>query len=292
MMFLFGGIPNICHDRFRERAIRELKGDFFTSLPLLPSSDRTYAINHSYCAELIRTLVAYVEGRPNCLDSGLGVVLVLREWETGTPFEANFWPFALCKTTPVDAITSRKAAGPHGANVYAATAISAAHKLRKPVSALTTEFTTRLRRTPLLLPVRHFGSSRLQDLMVEIRENVRTSASPAEAISTACSRFEAVHPYTKHGRGGSFESAKGVRFAAPGRNEFHGSRPLKKPEDHKESCFLNARTRLGGFFADGFHYDCTHGQGPYKGRFRDCHDQEGWHTGKPHLNVFPNDFIR
>lgn len=258
----------------------------------MQSSDRTYTIDQTYCTDLVGTLVSYVEGRPKCLDRGLGVVLVLREWEKASPFEASFWPFALCNAIHVDPETSRKSAAHHAANAYATAAIDAAQQLRKPVAALTTEFEKRLRRTPLLLPIRHFGSQYLYDLIVEIRDNVKTSPNPTKAIWTACQRFETAHPYKKHNSGGSFVSAKGVRFAAPGRNIFHGARRTKRLEDHQETCFLNARIRLGGFYADGFHYDCTCGDDPHKGYFPDCHDREDWYAGRPHLNVFPSDFIR
>jgi hypothetical protein len=62
--------------------------------------------------------------------------------------------------------------------------------------------------------------------------------------------------------------------------------------EHNEVCFLNARVRLGGFYADGFHYDCMRRKARYEGRFANCHNVEANYTGRPHLNVYPNDYIR
>jgi hypothetical protein len=121
---------------------------------------------------------------------------------------------------------------------------------------------------------------------------VKSAAIPTDAIMAACGRFEEDHPFQKDGRGGIFESPKGVKFKSPPRDQFHGKRSNQKTPEHADSCFLNARVRLGGFFADGFHYDCTRGKSAYSGRFKNCHKAEADYAGRPHLNVYPNDFIR
>jgi hypothetical protein len=291
MMFLFGGIPEIYYERFKDRAARELSSDDFTGLPLYPSQSRTYVLDRTYCRELINTLVAYVEGRPQCLIHGLGVVLILREWEHNN-FDTNFLPFGLCKVCHVGEPISRSGVGAsRTANKYTEIALEAASRLRSPVRAMTAEFETRLRRTPLLLPLRHFDSEHLCRLITEILEAIGNSAVTDDAIKAACRRFEMHHPFQRQGKGGSFESPKGIRFTAPPRNWFHGQRAENITGDHNEACFLNARMRLGGAFADGFHYDCTRGNS-HSGYFKNCHGAERHYQGSPHLNVYPNDFIR
>lgn len=293
MMFLFGGIPDIYYGRFTARAGRELRSDQFTGVPLYPGSERSYAITAAHCRELIDTLARYVEGRPHCLENGLGVVLLLRQWE-GKSFESNFRPFAICIETKIDEpLNTRGEAAKRVANVYALAALQAANQIRKPVGALAGELRDRLRRTPLLLPVRHFNSDHLRSLIEETWAAVRAASDPAQAIRRACDRFEEHHPFAKVGRRqGAFSNDAGVRFTAPGRHDFHGRRATRREGQHTDYCFLSARTRLGGPFQDGFHYDCTRGQTNYSGRFRNCHDAEDDHRGRPHLNVYPNDFIR
>jgi hypothetical protein len=292
MMFLFGGIPRIYYSRFRERASKELAGDSFAGLPLYPVGE-SYAIDVAYCRELVQTLVAYVEQRPNCLDAGLGVVLLRRDWEKA-PVEDQFWPFALCKTTIVSGYISKSGEGAKRvANDYATEAVKAASSLRKAVRAMTGEFQTRLRRTPLLLPVRHFGTPDVRGLLTETTVAARNADNPTEAILEACRRFEAQFPFTRTGKKkGGFSSRKGVRFESPARDGFHGKRASKKSAPHDEGCFLNSRVRLGGFFADGFHFDCSVPNAIYSGRFSNCHNKENAYVGRPHLNVYPNDFIR
>lgn len=292
MMFLFGGIPEIYHARFLSRARREIDNAEFTSLPLYEKNG-TYSIDREYCEELVNTLTAYSENHQWCLDEGLGVVLLQRDWEKES-CELFFWPFALCESIKLSKPLYRRGeAAKQVANIYAASAISAAKRLRKGIGALTTEFSTRLRRTPLLLPIRRFGSDHLVTLLSSTGEAIKGDHVPSDVIKDACLDFERKHPYAKAGmRQGRFENLAGVEFVAPGRADHHGRRALKVGNGHNEACYLNARLRLGGAFADGFHYDCTRQRRAYSGIFGNCHDAEASYTGRPHLNVYPNDFIR
>jgi hypothetical protein len=293
MMFLFGGVPDICYERFTARAVRELPFDQFTGVRLHASAGKSYMLTAAYCRELVDTLARYVEGRSDCLEDGVGVVLLTRPWETQS-FENEFWPFAICIETRIDEpLNARGEAARRAANAYASAALNAANQMRKPVGALAGELRARLRRTPLLLPIRHFNSIYLRDLIQETRAAVRTASDPGQVIRQVCSRFEEHHPFAKVGRRqGAFSNDAGVRFTAPGRQEFHARRTAKREGQHNDHCFLNARTRLGGPFQDGFHYDCTGGRTNYSGRFKNCHNAEDDYRGRPHLNVYPNDFIR
>lgn len=292
MLFLFGGIPDIYYSRFRERVGRELRDDYFTGVPLYATAN-SYALDEAYCGELIQTLVSFIEERPNCIVHGLSVILLRREWEK-TPVERLFWPFALPKIVTVSGFISRSGEGAKRvANHYADEAISAARSARKTIRAMTSEFESRLRRTPLLLPVTHFGSAELDKLLNEAAVAARNSVNPTEAILEACKRFEHDFPFKKTGKKkGGFTNRKGVRFESPARDGFHGKRAEKPIAPHTEECFLNARTRLGGAFADGFHFDCSVNGGIYSGTFANCHKANDKYVGRPHLNVYPNGFIR
>jgi hypothetical protein len=47
-MFLFGGIPEIYYDRFKDRAKKFFPNDHFAGLPLY-GSGRNYAVDRGYC---------------------------------------------------------------------------------------------------------------------------------------------------------------------------------------------------------------------------------------------------
>lgn len=222
MMLLVGGIPDIYFGRFNDRARKELGGINFTSLPLEPLNGRRYEINKIYCEELLKTLVAYVVGRPNCLDNGLGVVLLRRAWEKNR-FECCFFPFALCNVVDVAEPIRESLEGiKRAANIYANVAFSAARQLQGPVRTLTTTFDSTLRRTPLLLPLRHFTSDHLLLLLREAQATIVNAPSPAEAVNQACNRFLQKHPFTQRGRGGMFKDSDAVEFKAPGATIFMG----------------------------------------------------------------------
>jgi hypothetical protein len=290
MMFVFGGVPNIYYERLLERAKKELPNDVFTGVPLYPSSGNAYVVTNEHCRDLILGLARYVEGRPNCIENGVGVVLALRAWERRS-FRTTFAPLALCTEPRLDLpIKIQGEAARQVANQYATDVLASAERLRRPVRALMVELEVQLRRTPLLLPVRHFGSLHLDALLVEVSRTVE-AAKPDEALRAACDRFRSEHPFNASGRGGAYVNPVGVKFAVPGRNDFHGRRrSIEAP--HNERCFLGARIRMGGYYVDGFHYDCTRGKSNYAGQFANCHDEVGDYKGRPHLNVFPNDFIR
>jgi len=127
-MILLGGIPDIYYNRVLELARKQIKNTEFTGLSLR-SYKGQYKIDSPYCEELLATIVAYVEGRPNSLAEGLGVVLLQRDWETQN-FDDVFWPFALCRNVRIDQQTSNHGEGrKRAANVYAKHALQAAQKL-------------------------------------------------------------------------------------------------------------------------------------------------------------------
>jgi hypothetical protein len=67
---------------------------------------------------------------------------------------------------------------------------------------------------------------------------------------------------------------------------------------HNRLCYLNGNLRLSGRFDPGFHYDCikdfSEGRRelPLQGSFFNCHGTQDPLTGKPHVNIAPNDFCR
>jgi hypothetical protein len=179
MMFLFGGVPRIYYERFNARLVRELPSDQFAGVPLYPGGGGSYAITGAYCQDLIDTLARYVEGHPDCLENGLGVVLLMRPWERQT-FESEFRPFAICIEIKIDQpLKTKGEAAKRVANAYASAALKAANQIRKPVGALAGELRDRLRRSPLLLPLRHFNSAYLETLITETTAAARTASDPA-----------------------------------------------------------------------------------------------------------------
>jgi hypothetical protein len=294
MLFLIGGIPQPLYSGVISRLVSVLRRDHFVGAPLRLTPQQTYMVDHEYCSDLTETLVAYLEGRrENVAEKGVGVIVLFREWEKPDQFECDFMPFAISEFRKVSITTIKQ--GEHlrrAINTYADVCIAAIALLRPPINALNLEYERRLRRTPLLLPIDHFASDHLTTLIGNTAAVIKEADIPAAAISAACAQFERHHPFQRSGSGGVFCNSGGVNFKAPGRNAFHGKRPVMLAGEHNEYCFLNARFRLGGYLADGFHYDCTKGDSNYSGRFSTCHLKYDAYRGNPHLNIYSNNFIR
>jgi len=289
-MILFGGIPDLYYDRLTEIVPRRFPDIVFTGISLKPLNSR-YEIDSDYCDELVETLALYCQNRPECMSEGLGVVLLRRPWESRT-FQEKFWPFALCQSVAVDIRQSNRGEGrKRAANLYAERAIETARRVNKKVKSLTMIYQTELRRTPLLLPIRSFASPILRELFLDLHDSLQSPRPVADAVRTATQQFSSQYERRPDGRGSVFIDDSKVQFKAPPRNVFHGHRPTKANENgHNVGCFINARIRLGGYYADGFHYDCTRGS-CLEGQFSNCHDYSAKYRGRPHLNIFPNDFI-
>jgi hypothetical protein len=290
MMFLFGGIPDIYFEKLRARAIIELEGHHFTGLPLRATPNGSYLVNQSHCRDLIETLIRYMTGRPNCIDDGLVVLMLLRPWEPGG-FAHNFYPFAFYRE--IRTIDRPARAGQERlrvANVQTDDLLKMGRSLTTPVKAIKRELQDRLKRSPILLPLHHFSSPALRTLLDEILANLHGEINPGKFIRERCEQFEQEHPFVKvGGRTGRFTDRRGIFFDLPGR-ALHGEK--SSILGHPNECYLSAKLRIGGPFDDGFHFDCTRGGGAYAGSFANCHGAVDTYRGNPHLNVYPNDFIR
>jgi len=170
----------------------------------------------------------------------------------------------------------------------AAVGKAAAEEMRK-------EVVERANRTPFLLPLKNFDSGHLKPTMQSLQASLGLGVKPDATIRQHRTRFELQHaPVLDYSRTPArfyFEDARKVRFRAPG-NDLHGQlRPYV--EGHPDSCVLGGLRRLGAPFHHSFHYDCTRvSQAVLKGTFFGCHEAPSQETGKPHLNIAPNDFVR
>jgi len=289
---LVGGIPKIYYDRFKEIAIKRLRGTEFTGIGLDPIGGK-YEINAEYCDELIETAVRYVENRPESVSDGLGVVLLRRPWESRN-FEFKFSPFALCVSADVDVLLREQTEGrKRSANEYADIAIDLAQKLERRQREVSRYFTDQLRRTPALLPKQNFKSKHLTDALDKIFNELKKNEPVHEIVDRAMAEFISRHPRNRDGKGFKFEDDAGITFKSPPRTGLHGDNPMS-PSDkgHKKECFLTCRVRFGGSYSERFHYDCTRNGKQLIASLFNCHDEFKDYKGDPHLNIFPNGFIR
>lgn len=292
MFFCFVGIPDVFADRFRARFIKEMSGHQSTLVPLRMDHNRAYRLNVDHLRASLESFVNYSNKRAGCFDKGAAVVTMKYRWDTVPEIRSFFFPYApvaLLEISEPFAVSGNKAAVQ--ANKLISDLLALARSLIRPVEYLSAELRSRLKRSPILLPLRRFDAPELVSLLDEVSDHM-TRASNGDFIRAACDRFEQSYPYQRAGRRtGKFVNPRGVDFSMPGR-ALHGNLWEGERKDHTEFCILNSRIRLGAAYDGGFHFDCTARGKAYAGDLDNCHDAREPYRGRPHLNVYPNDYIR
>ncbi|MDA9450762.1 hypothetical protein [Bradyrhizobium sp. CCBAU 21360] len=292
MFFNFVGIPDVFEARFRSRSLRELSGHHFSFVPLRMDHSKSHRLSVEHLQANIESIVHYSRGRQNCFDKGAAVVVLKYKWDNLDSVPSFFFPFApvvILEITEPFAQTGNRAAVQ--ANKIITDLHSLARKVIAPIDLMGAELRARLKRTPVLLPVRRFDAKELVLLFEELAVAIGVGGS-GTFIRDACSRFEQAFPYQRDRRNsGKFVNGRGIDFYMPGR-AMHGNIWDGETGNHTNECYLGARLRLGAPFNDGFHFDCCHNDGPYMGELENCHDEKKRYRGHPHLNIYPNDFIR
>jgi len=292
MFFSFVGIPDVFAERFRARLIKELSGHHFTFVPLRMGRDRTHRLDTDHLQHNLESIVEYSSGRAGCFDKGAAVVVLKYRWDEVPELRSFFFPYApvaVLELSEPFALSGNKLA------VQANKIISDIHVLArsliKPVEFVSAELRARLKRSPMLLPLRRFGAPELISLLDEVSVQM-VGARNGDFIREACDRFERSYPYERAGnKTGKFVNSRGIDFSMPGR-ALHGNLWEGERKDHTKFCVINSRIRLGAPYDGGFHFDCTASGERYTGDLDNCHDARRRYRGHPHLNVYPNDYIR
>jgi hypothetical protein len=164
---------------------------------------------------------------------------------------------------------------------------------KKCLTAIKKELRERANKTPLLLPTGNFKSNVLTQTLWNLQTDLAVAQDENSVIKQHLEFFELHHPEQEDDQSKlAFRlDGRNIKFRAPGKATHGFARPDK--EVHKMQCLLSGRRRLGAPFQPGFHFDCTKGGSPLIGHFSNCHTtQLSKLTGKPHLNIAPNDFVR
>lgn len=143
--------------------------------------------------------------------------------------------------------------------------------------------------SPLLLPIRNFKSKALTPFFAALYNQLSGVDDVGATINEAVRDFIQRHPYRKPPTSDLRCLSDGdMYFKSPGKHR-HGYYRNSNDNNHKLTCLLNARSRLGGGYPHNFHFDCE----PVKrldAAFPNCHgaDEEPKPT---HVNIGPSDAI-
>ncbi|HLL32228.1 MAG TPA: hypothetical protein VK403_14665 [Allosphingosinicella sp.] len=292
MIFLVGGVPNLLFNRYQQLILKIFgDGHVVISRPVAPRRDGRFSPSHHDAIELISDLSLRVTEDPSIVANGCAALALASPGTDIDDFMIEFRPFAIFRRIdlPVPTIVVGDR-GRQTMNTIARVISNSLKPVREAVRAVNSELTSRRNRTPLLLPQRNFRSPVLSQELDYLFVSLGLAPDPRAMIAGACHRIENLHPFRKPG-GASFFDDRAIRYKMPGR-ALHGA-PRLAGGDHQPTCLINGHLRLGGASLIGFHYDCTRGE---KGRLVDnlpnCHSAIARLEGNPHLNIYPNDYIR
>jgi hypothetical protein len=289
MLFLVGGLAPSHWDRALKRSSEIFAGDQAIGKPISGRS-LAGALTPSYADQLIELLSDHLRQKPQALADGVGLLFAAAPGADTAAFAARFFPFLLARhfvAADVVGITDVESARQF--NDFRAGMAASATILRRAVAATQNEMVQRRNRTPLLLPLSNFHSGHLVATLQDLFDSLPGAENPTRAISQASVRFQRWHPIvSSHGEQSYFQDTRDVAFKSPGRN-LHGNIAAQPPTGHDNTCYLRGSLRLSGQIVSGFHYDCSKGKPTLEGKFPDCHGEKLQRTGKPHLNIFPND---
>lgn len=152
-----------------------------------------------------------------------------------------------------------------------------------------------MRRTPLLLPLRNFGSQELNDMVSNIMVGAHGAENLEKLIKDAIVEFNrSARTHRPDGAPREYYcNADGLVFVPPGNQTLHGLvHGAQEGNGHLTSCYVNGRVRLGGSFNPRFHYDCSPMRGRLKSHYQSCHGQDVSPKASTHVNIGPNDGVR
>lgn len=305
MKFVFGylGIPSSVLDGIEKRQSELVTGkEDEPILIALKSSETTIGYRHiSKLQEIFKKkTINEFHGRNgggnHISDIGFGVIYINGDLKTSSLIEKEFFPSTLVLSVnwSLTGISTKEVN--ESKNELIDLLSQATKRARLALYAIRREITDKRNRTPLLLPIKNFHSTKLQDLLRMLQERLAclqdlTEIAAMEIVQEIVRSFESEHPLKRvSSKQSYFSDKRRIEFHPPG-TALHG---LPRPtEDHPITCFLGGYRRLGAPFHAAFHYDCIRGERKnLRDSFHSCHAEPCTVEGNPHLNIAPNDFVR
>lgn len=299
MAFLIVGIPDVIFDRVMSRVRADLKGQALFASPLRKNSAGNYAVDLEACDRALQSVSKALRADPQCLAGGLGVVILRRPWEQPR-FSDFYFPFGLVRHAVSENANIGGRRLKEVANATSRAVTETCRILIGPIKAARNRYESTAGKTRALLPIKNFSSPVLRDGLVRLSEELPYSDDPKKMLKEFDEALSELVPSRRErDHGAYFEDAANKWFKMPGR-ALHGrvrilaedSPSAKGAGAHILRCHLAAKLRLGGTVIEGFHFDCTAKGKALVGDFEICHSITSRYHGRPHLNIYVNDFIR
>ena len=288
-MIFLAGLPSIYYQDILKSVVKAVSDEPITGLSIATKPRLT----KKYAEDCIDTMRRYHVGRSNCFEAGLTIIAICEAGEDSSDFCFQFFPFSLLKEVKfVRNFSAAPTQSKKDKNELTLRVLDEVKRQVKIKNNVKSYFQSRKNRTPLLLPIEHFGEVVLRKAIKSTWSNLPLDLDSNSILDEECAKIEKLFPFVKRigAKKGCFANSSNVWFITPGR-DLHGAARATST-GHPINCFLNGILRFGGIIQDGFHYDCTRAGGVHAGQFYNCHGEISSKVGRPHLNIYPNDFIR
>ncbi|SOB89471.1 hypothetical protein [Thalassospira xiamenensis] len=147
-------------------------------------------------------------------------------------------------------------------------------------------------RTPLLLPVENFGEKKIASIVGGVQKLVSDGELSVQRLKAGIKSLRSSLSVKKINGKEHFVNDKKLAFVSPG-SDRHGAIRAVQGASHDIKCFLRGRFRLGVPYDPRFHYDCKMLVGALQKDWSSCHGQRHkLASGRSHVNIAPNDYIR
>lgn len=288
-LFLLAGVPHRytrCIDGRMKRIIAGDQGQILH--PPMPKGAIPPTYPGSYRDNLLASALAWVSQRNR--DEKFSVTLLYPALSGDGTVELlkDFFPFAL--VAPYPGLSNFNA--PHDIrrdlNSLERYLRSYCARIRSQAKIMNDHLSSRIRRTPFLLPPENFNHPTVSNALEYLHKNAASDPDLERTISkltmdiNGSVRREPKH-FEKH-----YTNDDGLMFEAPNHRDFHGH---VHPAGHPARCYLRGRVRLGASYDSEFHFDCVPTRGQLKSSYTSCHDSFATGT-RQRLNIAPNEFIR
>jgi hypothetical protein len=295
-LFVIAGVPasyvGYINPQIRKRIASET-GELL--IEPLPHGVMAPVYDPGYRHQLIRACAEWVRRRVLDDQFSISLLYARKANQEVTALVEDFFPFAFTRPFQPPQIEFKPNLIAREVNALAERLKADCIILRNQAKIILEHLSSRVRRTPLLLPPKNFGDERLMQMLRGLQVRPHDGTPFETVISNVIREFDKTATRQKrrseghHAEALHYTNSDGLVFVSPPNNQMHAN---AHPEGERPSCILRGRARLGGSYNPRFHYDCEPSSGALKAEYLSCHDQPVSVGSSEYVNIAPNEHIR
>jgi hypothetical protein len=290
-MICLAGFPRLVVEEISRASAQKFTGDR-ANAPIMKGLPEPLFYRPGMPDYYLQQLARRIGEEKPTQDIGVGIICA-DYGESTSAFLDAFFPFAIVATVdPIYLNVVAKHERRKALTTYVSSLAAAAEEIRSRI-AVVRDVLSGNNFSPLLLPLRNFRSAQLSEGIRHLFDALGTTDNVRAALEGLENTLSRRHPRRNMqdaNRTAYFEDDRSLRFKSPGKDKHAMAR--RQGEQHSSSCFIGARTRLGGPIGHAFHYDCDYERGGLDRIYTNCHGADVALPRVTHANIAPNDYVR